>query len=606
MTHYGPKVPGFTHNEVPMRLFSQSALAIAAVAAVLVSAGCSTGSGGDAAQDSDAPKSGGILKVLGAGEVDHLDPATISYVPSISVMRAVTRQLVSYATVDDEKERVEPKADLATEVPVPTNGGLTYSFTLRDGAEWNTPGGAREITSGDFVRGFKRLCNPALMSPMLGYFVDLIDGMKPFCDGFADVAPEAPAMREYIENNEISGLTMADDKSLQIDLVEPAGDFIYMLTLTVASPAPDEVLDYVPDSPEYRSNFISSGPYTVTGYSPDKSLTLERNPAWKADSDPLRKAYVDGIEVSFGHTNDAIMQQLQAGTADMSFDITPAPSLVQQLKATGDKKLVSLAVGSTNPFLWLNSKSPNNDGALAKLEVRQALQYAVDKAAVVQTLGGEEVAVVQNGMLGPGVVGYHEFDLYPTEGSKGDTEKAKRLLAEAGYPDGLHLKMPYRTKDQEPAIAQTILASMEKAGITIELIPVNPTDYYSKYLTNRETTAEGIWDIAPVGWTPDWQGGAARSEFQPEFTYTGTPQTYNYTEYNNDLANELAAQAIAASDLAEAERLWAEVDETIMKDAPIIPIASQLAILYRSERVGNFIPWALSCQGDWTNVFLRK
>lgn len=586
-----------------MHNLTRRVVALLAAAVVLGTAGCSAPDGSTAGND--APKRGGILKVLGVGEIDHLDPAVISYVPTISVMHAVSRQLVSYKTVDDDTERVVPQPDLAVSVPKPTNDGLRYTFTLRKSIAWNTPGGQRAIVAGDFVRGFKRLCNPALPSPMLGYFVDLVAGMKGFCDGFSNVAPKPAAMKNYIEKNDISGLKALDDTTLQIDLVQPAGDFIYMLTLTVASPAPKEVLDYVPDSPAYRSHFISSGPYTVSAYTPDQSLTLKRNPAWKGSSDPLRKAYVDGIEMTFGLTNDGIMQQLQAGTGDMSFDITPAPSLVQQFKASGDKKLSSLAVGSTNPFLWLNTKSPNNHGALANLKVRQALQYAVDKAAVVQTLGGPGVAITQNGILGPGVIGYHKFDLYPTRGSKGDPAKAKRLLADAGYPDGLTLKMPYRTKDQEPAIAQTIAASMAKAGIRITLIPVNPTDYYSKYLTNRQTTAEGVWDIAPVGWTPDWQGGAARSEFQPEFTYTGTPQTYNYTEYNNNHANALAARAIASSDPAQSEKLWAELDETVMKDAPVIPIASQKAVLYHSARVHNFIPWALSCQGDWTNVYLK-
>ena len=84
------------------------------------------------------------------------------------------------------------------------------------------------------------------------------------------------------------------------------------------------MLDYEPDSPEYRSNFIASGPYTVDATRPDKALMLERNPAWDAgESDPLRAANVDAIELTFGLTGDAIMQQLQAGCADMLFDITP-------------------------------------------------------------------------------------------------------------------------------------------------------------------------------------------------------------------------------------------------------------------------------------------
>ena len=582
------------------------AVALVAAAVLLGTTACSTADNGGAGADGGEPKKGGTLKVLGTGDIDHLDPALTGFVPVTSLMRAVTRQLISYETVADEEGRIAPKADLATEVPEPTNDGKTYTFSIREGATWDIAGEGRQIVADDFIRGFKRLCNPAQASPMLGYFVELIDGMDAYCEGFADVAADVAPMREYIDGNDITGLTAVDDSTLQIDLVEPAGDFVYMLSLSPASPAPEEVLAYVPDSPDYRANFIASGPYTVDAYTPDKSLTLKRNASWKSESDPLRKANVDAVELTFGLTNDAIMQQIQAGSGDMLFDTTPSPTLVQQLKTANDKKLSTVPSGAVNPNLWVNTKSPNNGGALANKTVREALQYAIDKAAVVQTLGGSEVAVVQNGIFGPGVLGHHEFSLYPSEGSKGDPEKSKALLKEAGYAPGeIVLKFPYRTKDQEPAIAQTIEASLQKAGFGVELVPVNPTDYYSKFLTNRDSTASGVWDLAPTGWTPDWQGGAARSVFQPQFTFTGSPQTYNYVDYNNDEANALAAKAIQATDPADVAKFWNEVDETVMADAVFIPVASQKAVLYHSDRVQNFLPYALSVQGDWTNLWLK-
>lgn len=582
-------------------------LAILAASILLTTTACTAGGGDSTGSGATGPaEQGGTLSVLGTGDIDHLDPALTAFVPVASLMRATTRQLISYKTVADAEERLAPQGDLATEVPEPTNGGLTYTFTIRDGAQWDVAGDARPIVAADFIRGFQRLCNPFQASPMLGYYVDLIEGMQQFCDGFAEIAPDAAPMKEYIDANSISGLTAIDDSTLQIDLTEAAGDFVYMLSLSPASPMPEEVLDYIPDSPEFRANFISSGPYTVASYTPDKSLVLKRNPAWDAKSDPLRQANVDEIEMTFGLTSDAIMQQLQAGSGDVLFDTTPAPAIVQQLKAANDPKLSFVASGGVNPNIWINTQSPNNGFALQNLKVRQALEFAVDKAAVVQTLGGADVAVVQNGIFGPGVLGFHEFDMYPSDDGHGDPDKARQLLSEAGYPDGLTLKMPFRTKDQEPAIAQTIQASLERAGFTIELIPVNPTDYYSNYLINRDSTASGVWDIAPTGWTPDWQGGAARSVFQPQYTFTGSPQTYNYVDYNNDEANALAAEAIQATDPATAAELWNQVDETVMKDAVVIPIASQLAVLYHSERVQNFLPYALSVQGDWTTLWLKK
>ncbi|MCL8000422.1 ABC transporter substrate-binding protein [Brucella sp. 21LCYQ03] len=553
----------------------------------------------------DEPQTGGTLRILGTADVDHFDPTSAALVSTNNFMRAVSRQLISYEASTDEALRIEPRGDLVVDVPQPTNDGLTYSFTLRDGVAWNTPSGPRAITAQDFERGVKRMCNPALGSAALTYYVDLIKGMRSFCDGFAKVEPTVDAMKNYIENNDIEGIEAPDDKTIVIHLTEKAGDFVYMLSLPTSAPAPVEVLDYMPDGPDYRSNFIASGPYTIASYQPDSSIQLVRNPAWKAESDTLRKAYVDEIELTFGIQPDAAIQQLQAGDADMTYDIVIPPATLHLLSSTGDEKLMTIAVGRT-AFIFVNSTSDNNNGALKDLRVRQALNYALDKAAIVQQMGGSTVAQPQNGIFGPGVLGYHDFDLYPTEGAKGDPEKAKALLAEAGFPDGIKLKMPYRNQNAEPAIAQTIQASMKKAGIELELIPVAPADYYSKFMTNERNTKEGNWDIAPVGWSPDWVGGAARSVFQPQFTYNGTHQTYNYTDYNNPEANKIAQEAINATSSDEAGRLWAQVDELVMKDVPVIPYVSENVVLYHSDAVQNFQPYAIGAQGDWTNVWLDR
>lgn len=548
---------------------------------------------------------GGTLKVLSVADIDHLDPALAAYVPTSTVMRAITRQLISYASVEGA-ERIVPQPDLAAELPTVSEDGLTYTFAIREGVNWDAPDGPRQIVADDFARGFKRLCNPLQSSAALSYFRDAIAGMGAFCTAFAEVDPTVEPMKQFIESTPLEGVRVVDDATLEITLNQPASDFIYMLTLDSATPAPIEVLDYLPDSPEYRDNFISSGPYTVASYVPDKSLVLKRNPAWERKTDALRAANVDGVDVKMGYSEDAIFQQLQAGTADVALDASPSPTLIQQLKATSGDRLGFVDSGAQNPFLVINTKSPNNGGALADIRVRTALQYAVDKAAVVQTLGGEDVAAVSNGVFGPGVLGHHDFNLYPTKDGKGDPKKAKQLLAQAGFPDGIALKMPFRAKGQDPDVAQTVQASLLEAGIRLELAPVNPTDYYSKYLTNKEATAAGVWDIAPAAWNPDWQGGAARSVFQPQFTYNGTSQTYNYTDYNNDSANELAQRALTTDDQGEVAELWGQVDELIMKDAVIVPIATKVAVNFYGKRVENYVPWTLSNQGDWTHLSLKQ
>ena len=558
-----------------------------------------------AASFAETPVVGGTLKIVGTGDLDHFDPASAGMVITDNFLRATQRRLISYAASTDADVRITPVGDIATEVPQPSADGLTYTFTIRDGAMWDAPSGPRQITSADFVLGMKRMCNPVVGSSALTYYTGLIQGMVEFCDGFAKVEPTVDAMKAYVAANQITGIETPDDKTIVIKLIEPAGDFVYMLSLAPASPAPVESMDYIPDSPEYRKNYIASGPYKVAEYTADVVMKLVRNPAWKPDSSTIQGAYVDEIEVTYGIQPDAAIQQLQTGDADMLFDITIPPAQIQLLSAAGDEKLIAIGTGRT-AFLFINTVSGNNNSALKDLRVRQAIAYAIDKAAIVQQVGGPDLAAPQNGIFGPGVVGYHDFNLYPSADGKGDPEKAKALLAEAGFPDGITLKMPFRNQNTEPAIAETIQASLSKAGITLELTPVPPSDYYAKFMTNPENTQNGTWDIAPVGWAPDWVGGAARSVFQPQFTFDGHHQTYNYTDYNNEAATALAKQAINATNPEEMAKLWAQVDELVMADIPVIPFIAPTVVLYHSDAVQNFQPYALGGQGDWTNVWLQR
>ena len=583
-----------------------STAAVAAAAALALS-GCSAGSsgGGGAGDTGGEPQTGGTLKVLANGDVDRIDPQLTAYVPVNNVVRVLSRSVLSYVSSNDVDERIQLTGDLAEDVPEPSEDGLTYEIKLRDGITWDAPDGARPIVAEDFERGIKRICNPHIGAALGSYFINLIEGMPEFCEGFAAVAPEAEAMKSYIESNDISGIETPDEQTVVFKLVEPASDFTSMLSLPTANPAAVESLDYLPDSPEYRANFVASGPYKIAEHTPDVKLHLVRNEAWDADSDPLRKAYVDEIEMTMGVEGDAAMQQVQAGSADALFDIQPSPANIQQLVAANDEKFTTMENGGVDQFMWFNTKTSNNDGALQKLEVRQAIQYAIDKPAVVQVMGGEDIATVTNGIFGPGINGHEPFSLYGDESGKADPEKAKELLEQAGVTN-LTLKFPYRNLGSQPDIAQTVQASLEEAGITVELFPVPPTDYYANFMTNRENATNGAWDIALVGWSPDWVGGAARSVFQPQFSFDGTPQAYNYVDYNNDEANELAAQALAASSPEEAAELWHEVDKTVMGDSPIVSIVARKKANYHSDRVQNFQIYALAQNGDWANVWLKQ
>jgi len=442
-------------------------LAVVALTAALAACG-GGGGGGGSSTGGGTPVQGGTLKLLGSSDVDHLDTASAYYTATYTLERAFTRQLFSYPSSTDLTTANKPVADLATAMPTGANGGIsadgrTYTIHLRTGARWNTSP-PRDVTAQDEVLGLKRLCNPVSPVGAPGYFENTIAGMKAFCDGFAKVPGTASAIAAYIDGHDISGVTAPDATTVVVRLTQPATDFVNILAMPFASPAPKEYLAYVPDSAEFRAHTLSDGPYAITKYVANQSIQLARNPAWSQAADPLRHQYVDAVTVTEGQDAGPVQQQIQAGTADLEWDtVVPTPN-IPALQAAKDARLGLFPALDTNPYLVFNLQSPTSGGALGNVKVRQAVEYAIDKVAVGQVYGGPALNTPLGQVIPPGNVGYQQMDPYATPQSKGDPARCKSMLAAAGYPHGITVKDVYRNAGNHPAVAQAIQADLSKCG----------------------------------------------------------------------------------------------------------------------------------------------
>jgi peptide/nickel transport system substrate-binding protein len=365
-----------------------------------------------------------------------------------------------------------------------------------------------------------------------------------------------------------------------------------------------EYLDHLPDSAQFRRHTISNGPYSIVTYEPDRRVELARNPAWEQAADPVRRAWVDRVELTLGNTAESVQQQLETGAADLAFD-TPVPTArIPALR--GDDRLGLHPSGSTNPYVVFNLVGGNNRGALRELAVRQALNLAVDKVAVGQVYGGPDVATPLDQVLPPAIVGHRPFDPYPTPGHRGDPDRARRMLADAGHPD-LTLKLIHRTEGNQPKVAQTIQASLARAGVTVRLVPVPPADFYGRYLDVPDAARRGVWDIATPGWVPDWVGNAARTLFVPLFYGAeygpGSTNSGGYVDPQTDACIE---RALAAPDADAAGAIRHECDRLVMADAPFVPLLNQKLVTFRAERVRNFVFLPFTAAGDITHVWLAS
>jgi peptide/nickel transport system substrate-binding protein len=582
-------------------------------------AGCSSGNGGggspsatgsqgstQTAETSGAQR-GGTLNMLGTGDIDFMDPNISYYSIGYQGLREWTRQLFTYPATPGQTTK--PAPDLATEMPTTQNGGiskdgLTYTIHLRKGPMWNTSP-ARPVTAQDVARGVKRTCNPVQPFGGIPDFATLIKGYQSFCDGMKN-DKTAPAMARYIEGHQISGVVAKDASTVVFHLTTPATDFTGILTMPAFSPAPKEFLKYLPASAQLAQHTISDGPYQVESYKPTKEIVFTRNPAWKASSDPIRKAYVDKIVINETGQQNSIQQQLETNTAsaDMGFDTGPAPSQLPGLIAKKDPNLNLGPTQSSNPYVLYNTVSPNNNGALSKVKVREALSYALDRANILQVLGGTKVNPPLTHVLPPGVVGAKNFDLYPH-----DVAKAKALLKAAGYPDGFTLKFLYRNASEGSSKAfQTIQQDLSNVGIKVKGVTSPNADFYTKYLEVPSVAKRGVWDVSLAGWGADWYGNSALSFFNPLFSGKPSfpPIGSNFGLYNDPKTNALIKQAATAKTTSEAAALWEKADRQVMEDAPFYPLTSPLNPNYHASQVHNAIYVPAFQQFDPTNVWLEQ
>ncbi len=585
-----------------LRAFALAAVGGVALLTALGSSSWATGSAGQ--------QRGGTLRLLGTSDIFNLDTTSGYYTVLNIISRGFTRQLVSYPSSPNFLEEIRLAPDAAIAVPTRANGGIsadgkTYTFHIHRGVRWDTAP-ARQVNAEDFVREFKMLCNPASPTGAPGYFTSTIVGMASYCNGFARVKGTAPAIARYVASHRLPGVVATGLLTLVFHLTNPTADFLNILAMPFCSARPVEYMKYVPDSADFRQHTISDGPYKIVSYVPTRGFQLARNPAWDPRTDHLRRAYVDRITITEGLSADNVQQQLEAGTAEMEWDAYPPPQDLPGLLSSNDKRLLIAPGGpyyvALNVYLALNQYA----GPMRKKLVRQAANYAVDKNAVIQILGGKRIAATTNQVILPGNVGYiPNFDPYPNKNGNGDPAKARKLLAQAGYPNGLDIKFLYSTLEPGPRIAQSLQASLQRAGFRVKLIPATGSDFYGKYLYVPSTAKRGVWDIASPGWIPDWFGNNGRSVIQPLFT-NPAPGSSDFGGYSSAVTNRLVAKALTSTSPAQAEAQWRQANAQLMKDAATVPVEIQKWPVFHSSKVQNCLFSLLSINCDVTQVWLKR
>lgn len=578
-----------------LRLFA------ALVALMLIAAAC--GGGDDEAeqpgQEEAAPEeipTGGTLKVAGASDVDYMDPASMYYTVSWWMSRGVFRTLVTYPVSSDFEEQNTLVPDLATDTGTPNEDATEWTFTLRDGVTFGPALGGEEVpgvtgepvTSADIKYAIERVFIPSVGGGYPFYY-DILEGATEFQDGKAD---------------EITGIETPDDQTIIFHLTEPAGDWPYRVAMPAAAPVPQEYaqqFDKKKDS-DYDNHVVATGPYYVQEWTPEERIVLERNPEWSEEVDDVRPAYVDRMDWKLGFENDVGVNQVIDGAYQLGMDVSPQGPALEQV--VNDPELSQRLINESETctrYLYMNTSVKPFD----QLEVRQAVNYAIDRSNIKRVFGGPITGPIATSIIPPGMPGYlspEEYNPFETPNMSGDMDRAKELMAQAGLEGGFdgELLMVGASDPPHDRIAETVRADLEELGFTNLDVrtPAFPNQYTQFYSVPDKDVAIG----SSAGWCKDYND--AFTFLDPLFHGDNILPSgnQNYAEIDDPELNSAIDEAASLTPGDERTAAWENANQLATESAVWVPWSWDESTIIYSEDLVNAIYNTFFAHVDWVAV----
>lgn len=543
-----------------------------AAALALSAAGCGGGlhsSPSQSASASATPGSatgsshrGGTLTMLWNGAGTSIDTA-VDYDPNWFVLRMTSDGLLAYKQVSGPAGgQVVP--DLATAMPTPTDGGRTYVVAVRRGIKFST---GRTVKPSDFAYTYTREFK--IPGPGTGFFSHLVGG---------SACVTAP------KKCDLSRGVVADDarSTLTFHLAQPDPNFLQEL----ASPFGYVVPAGTPNHDIGTTPLPATGPYKIQSYRPNQQMIFVRNPAfrqWSRDAQP--DGYPDQIVMKLGLPLEDATTQVEKGQADWMYDIPPA----DRLNELATKYASQIHINSTPQvyYMGLNTRvAPFNS-----LLVRRALNYAVDRRAVVGLFGGPRLAQTTCQTLPPGFPGYSAYCPYTINPGSGkwtapDLAKAQQLVA-ASHTRGQRVVVISLPDEISKSISLYFVSLLDKLGYQASIKTLTTSVEYS-YVQNSRNKAQ----ISESYWSPDYNAASnflnvsvGCSGFTP-----GSASSPNLSEFCNPAIQRQTEQAlrVQVTDQAAASPLWAAIDRAVTDQAPEVPLFVAAKLDFVAKRVGNY------------------
>ncbi|WP_407285120.1 ABC transporter substrate-binding protein [Streptomyces sp. BP-8] len=523
------------------------------------------------------PQKGGTLTVLSHQDFSHLDPARNWTMSDMDFgTRLLYRTLVSYkAAPGTAGGKLVP--DLATDLGTPSNGAKTWTFHLKPGIKYEdgTP-----VTAQDIRYNVERSFSPDLPGGA-DYAARYLKDAKGY---------QGPAKGEHLDS-----VRTPDERTIVFELRKPFAEFPNATVMPTFAPVP-KAKD---TGPRYDSRPFSSGPYKIQIYQRNKKLILVRNPHWDPRTDEIRKAYPDKLVMVMGLKPNQIDDRMIAGQgADASavpwYALRPESAPKVLPNADVRKRLLAESTNCTDMVQMHTGRAPFDN-----VKVRQAVEYALDKEAVITSSGGPAFNDASTAYMPATLFGGKQPDTLKIPAT-GDTDRAKQLLKEAGKPNGFTTKMTVSNGDK--GRAEAIQQSLAKAGIEVTIETVDPSAFYASI---GDTTSRT--DMVYTGWCPDYPSGSTFLPFVFDGRYIKEKgNTGNHSLFRDRPTMKRMDEIATMTDAEKANAAWRELDGEILAQAPSVPVlVRRWPLVVGTNIAGAYGQTSFGGQLDYASVGLK-
>ncbi|MGN2337791.1 peptide ABC transporter substrate-binding protein [Clostridium cagae] len=470
-----------------------------------------------------------------------LDPALSEAVDSATIIVNAFEGLYKLDENNKAIPGIAEKCDVSED-------GTVYTFHIRDGVKWSN---GEPVTANDFEYSWKRVLNPATAS---GYAFQMsyIKGADAYNQGKGSL--------------EDVGIKAIDDKTLEVTLAAPCSYFLELTAFTCYLPVNKGTVEANKDTWALNAEtYVSNGPFKITKYGMKDEIVLEKNENYY----DVNNIKLDKLNVKLVTEDTSAWASFKTGDFDM-VDIVPTSEIEGALADGTGKNFPLLGTGFyvINVSDSVNAIDPNATKVLQDKRVRKALNLAIDRPSIVKNIlkGGQTPATgfVPQGIKDPSGADFADKEYFKAEGN---IEEAKKLLAEAGYPNGEgfpNLVALINPTNPNGDVAQAMQDMWKNnLGINVELQSQEWKVFQTTRTAKQYEVAFHAWVgdyIDPMTFLDMWESTSGQ----------------NCAGYNNPEYDKLIRAAKVEQDQTKRFEMLHQAEDILMEDMPIIPLNYQV------------------------------